>query len=403
MNSSLQSPASATRSLSADRNDAASPSRSSPPHNPRRVTLWARRAQARDRRYAGALAGWYARARPGMDVGRLDHSDRGPWCEHSRVVLDGVAQQTSEHDSVGQGASPIVTFAAADASSHGNPFDGRGIYVAAQSSTGKASLEICARRYINPQRCSRSQYWLTVIDLKTHRGAHIPMYASAPVPALVRFPVALALSPTGALARLQNLTAGAAVSSKLQLWATDLTPVGHSQLAVAAVIADAGSIDPSLVRFQGHRSTGPRTDTRTNSTSTDNAIRVTTGQWPTSCAPRASRCQTKSSGSRDVRDRPGASYVRTTSTPGLARSRPCLSAPLTNAISACLRSRPQPASDLQRPRIGLRTLRRPSPARARRITKLGPNQTIVLTDRRQPARAGVKRSGTSDMSRPVEN
>ena len=129
-------------------------------------------------------------------------------------------------------------------------FSAAGAYVAAQSSTGRASLEMCAR-YSNPRLCSRAQYWLTVVDTKTRRRAHLPIYSSLPVPALVPFPVTLALSPKGAVAWLQNITVGANVSSSLRLWATSLAPSGRSSLAAAPVMVDAGLIAPSSVRFYG--------------------------------------------------------------------------------------------------------------------------------------------------------
>jgi hypothetical protein len=125
-----------------------------------------------------------------------------------------------------------------------------GTYVAGQSSTGEASLAICAR-YSNTQRCSFAQHWLTVVDTKKLRQARIPVYASLLVPALVPFPVTLALSPKGAVAWLQNSTVGASVSSRLQLWATVLIPRGRSGFAAAPAMIDAGSIDPSSLRFEG--------------------------------------------------------------------------------------------------------------------------------------------------------
>jgi len=63
-----------------------------------------------------------------------------------------------------------------------------GTYVAAQSSTGEATLAVCAR-YSNSRRCPPAQHWLTVIDTRDRRRARIPVYASLPVPALVPFPV----------------------------------------------------------------------------------------------------------------------------------------------------------------------------------------------------------------------
>lgn len=128
-------------------------------------------------------------------------------------------------------------------------FSAAGSYVAAQSSAGVASLEMCAR-YNNPRRCSRARYWVTVVDTKTRRLVHVPVYASAPVSALVRFPVTVALSAKGALAWLQKRTVGAKVG-RLELRATGLAPCARSRLAVAPVMVDAGPIEPSSVRFHG--------------------------------------------------------------------------------------------------------------------------------------------------------
>ena len=123
-------------------------------------------------------------------------------------------------------------------------------YVAAQSSTGEADLEVCAR-YFNTRRCSFAQHWITVVDTKELREVRIPVYASLPVPALVPFPVTLALSPKGAVAWLQNSTAGSNVTTRLQLWATVLIPRGRSSFTAAPAMIDAGSIDPSSVRLEG--------------------------------------------------------------------------------------------------------------------------------------------------------
>jgi hypothetical protein len=127
-------------------------------------------------------------------------------------------------------------------------FRAAGTYAAAQSSTGEASLAVCAR-YSDTRRCTPAQHWITVVDTQDHRQARIPIYASFPVPALVPFPVTLALSPKGAVAWLENSTTGAQVTSRLQLWATLLAPHRHSGFATAPVMIDAGSIDPFSVRF----------------------------------------------------------------------------------------------------------------------------------------------------------
>ena len=134
-----------------------------------------------------------------------------------------------------------------DATTEG--FSAAGTYVAAQSSTGEATLAICAR-YSNPRRCTPAQHWLTVIDTKNRRRAHIPIYQSLLVPALVPFPVTLALSANGAVAWLQNSAVGTTVTSSLRLWATTLTRRGRSGLATAPATIDAGSIDPASVRFE---------------------------------------------------------------------------------------------------------------------------------------------------------
>jgi hypothetical protein len=125
-----------------------------------------------------------------------------------------------------------------------------GAYVAAESSTGEATLAVCAR-YSDSLRCPLAQYWLTVIDTRGRRRARIPVYAPLPVPALVPFPVTLALSPKGAVAWLQNSTVGAIVGTRLQLWATVLASRGGSSLAAAPAMIDAGSIDPASMRFEG--------------------------------------------------------------------------------------------------------------------------------------------------------
>jgi hypothetical protein len=56
-----------------------------------------------------------------------------------------------------------------------------GTYVAAQSSTGEATLSVCAR-YSNIRRCPPARHWLTVVDTRDRRQARIPVYASLPVP-----------------------------------------------------------------------------------------------------------------------------------------------------------------------------------------------------------------------------
>lgn len=125
-----------------------------------------------------------------------------------------------------------------------------GTYVAAQSSSGEATLAVCAR-YSNTRGCPPAQHWLTVVDTENGRRARTPLYASLPVPAEVPFPVTLVLSPDGAVAWLQNATPGANVTSKLQLWASVLTPRAHSSLVASPTMIDAGSIDRSSLRFKG--------------------------------------------------------------------------------------------------------------------------------------------------------
>ncbi len=90
-----------------------------------------------------------------------------------------------------------------------------------------------------------------VVDTETRRRAHVPIYTELPVPALVPSRVTVALSPKGAMAWLENSTRGASVISGLQLWATALNLHGRSSLAAAPRILDAGSIDPSSLRFDG--------------------------------------------------------------------------------------------------------------------------------------------------------
>ena len=135
-----------------------------------------------------------------------------------------------------------------DATSGG--FRAAGTLVAAQSSSGEAALAVCAR-YSNPRRCPPARHWFTVADAQSRRRARIPVYASLPVPALVPFPVTLALSPTCAVAWLENATVGANVTGRLELWATVLTHRGRTGLAAAPAMIDAGSIDSSSVRFEG--------------------------------------------------------------------------------------------------------------------------------------------------------
>jgi hypothetical protein len=139
-------------------------------------------------------------------------------------------------------------FYGSDATTGG--FGAAGSYVVAQSSTGEASLAVCAR-YNNTRRCTFAQHWFTVVNLKTGRQAHLPLYTSLSVPTIVPFPVMLALSPKGAVAWLQARTVDSRVTSTLQLWATRLAPRGRSTLAAASSVVDTGSIDPSSVRFDG--------------------------------------------------------------------------------------------------------------------------------------------------------
>ncbi len=129
-------------------------------------------------------------------------------------------------------------------------FRAAGTYVAAQSSSGEAALAMCAR-YSNTRLCSPAQHWITVVDTETRRYARVPIYTQLVVPALVPFPVTVALSPEGAVAWLENSTRGANVSSGLQLWATALNPRGRSSLTAAPLMLNAGSIDPSSLRFDG--------------------------------------------------------------------------------------------------------------------------------------------------------
>ena len=125
-----------------------------------------------------------------------------------------------------------------------------GTYVAAQSSRGEAALAMCAR-YSNTRLCSPAQHWITVVETETRRRARVPIYTQLVVPALVPFPVTVALSAKGAMAWLENSTRGANVSSGLQLWATALKPRGHSSLTAAPLMLDAGSMDPLSLRFDG--------------------------------------------------------------------------------------------------------------------------------------------------------
>ena len=124
-----------------------------------------------------------------------------------------------------------------------------GTYVAAQSSIGEATLAVCAQ-HSNIRRCTPDEHWITVLDTKNLRRARVPVYGSLLVPALVPFPVTLALSATGAVAWLESATAGVNVISKLRLWATLLTPRGDSGFTTAPTLIDAGSIDPSSVRLK---------------------------------------------------------------------------------------------------------------------------------------------------------
>jgi hypothetical protein len=129
-------------------------------------------------------------------------------------------------------------------------FSAAGTYVAAQSSTGAATTAVCAR--YNPARmCSRARYWITLVEAKTRRRAHVPIYAKLPVPALVRFPVTVALSADGAVAWLETSTAGTNTTRGLRLWATTLKPRGRSAFAAIPSMIDAGLIDPASVRFHG--------------------------------------------------------------------------------------------------------------------------------------------------------
>jgi len=126
-----------------------------------------------------------------------------------------------------------------------------GTYVLAQSSSGAASLAICAR-YHNSRLCSAAQHWLTVVDTRTGRRARVPIYTHLSVPTIVPFPVTVALSPDGALAWLQNITVGPNVTTGLQLWASALRPSGRSGLAASPQLLDSGAIEARSLRFQGH-------------------------------------------------------------------------------------------------------------------------------------------------------
>jgi hypothetical protein len=145
------------------------------------------------------------------------------------------------------GISELGSIYGSDATTGG--FTAAGTYVAAQSSSGEATLAVCAR-YSNIRRCTPALHWLTVIDARNHRQTHIPIYTSLPLPALVPLPLTLLLSPTGEVAWLENSTVGATVTGSVQIWATGLTPSGRSGLAAVPTMIEAGSINPSSVRFQ---------------------------------------------------------------------------------------------------------------------------------------------------------
>jgi hypothetical protein len=130
-------------------------------------------------------------------------------------------------------------------------FRAAGTYVAAQSSTGEVTMAVCAR-YNDVRRCPRARRWLTVVNANDGRATRIQLYGSLSLPAIVPFPVVLALSPNGVVAWLQNRTVGADVTGSLQLWATTLIPRGRSGFAVAPTLIDAGAIDPSSVRVERH-------------------------------------------------------------------------------------------------------------------------------------------------------
>jgi hypothetical protein len=129
-------------------------------------------------------------------------------------------------------------------------FGAAGSYVVAQSSTGEAALALCAR-YNDTRRCTPDRHWLTAVNLDTGRRAHVPIYTSLSAPAIIPFPVAITLSPDGAVAWLEHRVVGARVTDTLQLWATALAPRGRRSLAAAPSMLDAGPIDPSPVRFEG--------------------------------------------------------------------------------------------------------------------------------------------------------
>jgi hypothetical protein len=130
-------------------------------------------------------------------------------------------------------------------------FAAAGTYAAAQSSAGVADLAICARYHSSTRLCSAAHYWLSVADTATGRRARLPIYARLAVPALVPFPVTLALSPDGALAWLQNAVVGETATGMLQLWATALAPRSRFALEAAPSMIDSGSIARASVRFQG--------------------------------------------------------------------------------------------------------------------------------------------------------
>jgi len=128
-----------------------------------------------------------------------------------------------------------------------NGFASAGTYVLAQSSTGAASLAVCAR-YNSTRRCAPDQHLLTVANLATGRQARVPIYARLPVPALVPFPVTAAVSRVGAVAWLQNRMTGASVRTGLQLWATVLEARGRSTLEATPSMLDAGCQGRSKTR-----------------------------------------------------------------------------------------------------------------------------------------------------------
>lgn len=136
-------------------------------------------------------------------------------------------------------------------------FAAAGTEIVAQSSRGVATLAMCAR-YTTARRCPPARYWLTVIDTANGRRAALRVYAGLRSPALVPFPVPVALCAQQAVAWLERSVSAAGVGRRSQLWAATLWPRDETGVLAARSLIDVGAIDPSSLHFTGRTLTWTR-------------------------------------------------------------------------------------------------------------------------------------------------